>query len=279
MRTVPTLPTVLGRVILAELRKLAASRLAWAGWLFLLGITALTMLGVDAVAVNADPQLPVARTLPAGLAWTLGVRNFYLAQLWLVVLTASSFAGEYATRTLREDVVTAVPRWGILLGKWVALGAWSAVSLIGHTLVGIVFGLGALEVGDGWGGWAWALLGSLGADVGFVAFALLVAVLARRVAPAIVAAVLFMGLERAFAGALAGVAMLDQSMVDMVMPGVPLHEIARAVLPWMPATAWAMGTAFATGETVTATTLGAFFGWTTLFAAATTALFERLDVP
>jgi len=275
----PPLAALVGRATQAELRKLATSRLAIAGWLFLWGVTGVVVFGIDVVVVNAAEQSPVPGTLPGALAWTHGVRNFYLAQIWLVVLTASSFAGEFSARTLREDVATATPRWAILLAKWVSLGAWSLVALLGQTLVGVLFGLGALEVGGAWGQWLGAVAGTLVTDLSFVAFALLVAILARRVAPAIVAALLVMGVERALAAALYIVSNLDPSVTELMFPGIPLGEIAAAVLPYMPASAWDVGNALAFGNPVDGLTWLALAAWTVLFAGAATALFERLDVP
>lgn len=273
---------MLGRIILAELKKLLASRLGWAGLLFLFVVSAMVTLAVDLVSVNVSEQAGgEPSSLPDAIAWTLRIRNFYLAQVWLLVLSAVSFAGEFSGRTLREDVARAVPRWALLFAKWVGLTAWSGFALFGQTVVTLLFGIGALSTGsgEGWSVAASGLLGTLLADASFVAVALLVAVLTRRVAPAVVATALFIGIERAFAASLFVVKNLDQEVIDLLAPGVPLGQIANAILPYSPANAWAIGTSLATGTEVQTVTYVALASWTILAAGLAALRFERVDVP
>lgn len=278
MRTVPAVPTLLGRVVVVEIRKLFASRLAWAGWLFLAAMTAIVVFVVDLLVVNA-PAAGAPQTLPGALTATLAFRGLFIGQIWLTVLAASSFAGEYVTRALREDVATGVPRWALLLGKWTALGAWSGVSLVGQVVLGIVFGIGVLELGSGWGSLLWALAGALAADVSFLALALLVAVGVRRVAASIVAVLLFMGIERGLMYGLYVLSSLDPSVTEWMLPGVPVADIGAVLLPWFPANAWGIGLSLAVDSTIEGATWVALALYTAVCAGAAGLWFERLDLP
>ncbi len=278
MRTVPPIQRVLGRVMLVEVRKLFSNRLAWAGWLFLFVVTAVVVFVVDVLVINA-PDATGPRTVPAAVSAAIGIRGVFLGQIWLTVLAASAFAGEYVARTLREDVATGVPRWALLLGKWVALGAWSLVSLVGQLLVGSLFGIGALEVSGDWIGMLSALAGTLVSELGFLAMALFVAVGVRRVAASIVAVLLFMGIERAVTAAVSVLASLDPTTQDWLLPGIPIEDIANVALPWFPAYAWGTGLELAIGNPIASATWLALVGWTALFAAGATLWFERLDMP
>ncbi len=73
------------------------------------------------------PWVPI--DLDQGLIWALGARNFFILAAFIILLTGVSFAGEYQNKTLREDLLRPVPRWGLLMAKWLALVLWAWASL------------------------------------------------------------------------------------------------------------------------------------------------------
>lgn len=278
---VPGLGSTLGRIVVAELRKLAVSRLAWAGWIFLVGLTGLTMLLAVLAVDSVAPAMGQEPKVPEALVFTLQLRNFYFAQAWLLVLGAVSLAGEYRSRTLREDLARAVPRWGVLAAKVVALTTFSATTLIAQSLLCTAIAATRLSFGGGaeWGPWFAGLAGTVVTDTSFVIAVLLFALLARRVANTLIVALLFVGMESAFANGLWIISGLDPSMLDAIAPGVPLGPMAGAVWPYLPSAVWGIGTTLAIQNPVDAVSWIALFGWTALLGAIAVVRFERLDVP
>lgn len=173
-------------------------------------------------AMGGDPAAALAEG-PELLPWstavyaTYYVRNFMFLPILIFLLGGLSMASEFVARTTREDVLRPVPRWALLLAKWLALATWilaatalsgGVASLFGMVVCGgIEAEAGAWEAIEGATGQAW-FTGALWAvwtmfsgplqqigftlvtDLGFATLALALAVLTRSVAATVASLVM-----------------------------------------------------------------------------------------
>lgn len=230
-------------LVRVEALKLQSRRAARFGWLVLLliGLAApLMVIAGGTVSVNnAAPGAGLDQSAANGVRWALIARNFYVTQAFLLLLGATSLAGELQAHTLRETLARPVPRWAVLLAKWGALSIWSAVGLAAQWVAALGAGLLLLQT-EGSTVWADVLSGYVASwvvDTGFAAVVLMVAVLARSVPGSIAGLFLFLVLERvATWGLWAADAVTGYSTGGADVPtwAAVLLELA----PWLPSSAW-----------------------------------------
>lgn len=153
-------------------------------------------LGSSEILWNGAPLSDVLSLDAAtGSLWALRVRNFYVMRMFLIVLAALSFAGELQARTLREDLLRPVPRWAVLLAKWLALGTWLGGTLLLPWVLSLVVGAVLLGMDGSWSVSVQTYLATFAADLGFAALALAVSVVARSVAATVGGVFLFLVLD------------------------------------------------------------------------------------
>lgn len=274
--------TVLGSIVLAEIRKLLSRPVARFGLLLLallgaVGPIALWALSGSGVTVNGgDLGASLDVSAPNGLRWSLVLRNFFTGQILLSVLATMSYAGELQAHTLREDLVRPVPRAVVLFSKWTALGCWSMVSLL--IQAGIGSGIGLL-IHPSTGGVAWSHLalgfvGTWAAELSFAAVALAVAVVLRSVAGTLAGLFLFLVFERFATWGLIAARSLITSMSETGQPPA-LFEI----VPFTPTSAWSGWTELTSGTDPSWQPWVALVFWTVLAAVVAERVFSRTDVP
>jgi hypothetical protein len=126
------------RVCVAEARKVftRGSGVACLAVSLLVGLGAVVAMWQvqnigDGASMNGQPlsALVTYSGIATG-AWGLWARNFFVLPMFLLLATASAFAGEQADQTLRECLVRPVARPAVLAAKSVALGGLSACTLL-----------------------------------------------------------------------------------------------------------------------------------------------------
>lgn len=231
-----------GLLVRAETRKLLSRTAARLG----LVVSAVIGLLVPLVLVSVSDEWVINATsmrelvpyhAPGGLQWTLEARNLYILRMLLLVLAASSFAGELKAGTLKEDLLRPVARPAVLLAKWLALSIYAAMTLLvtlGVASITSVIAFGAE------GPWSVPLVG-FGAtwltDVGFVGVALAISVYVRSVPLSIGATFLLLIL-----GDMTGLGMWGLYSLAETLPNAQQHGLltaAHASYPWLPSTALA----------------------------------------
>lgn len=111
--------------------------------------------------------------------WALTLRNFFVAQVFLIVLGAQTLAGEIGDRTLREGLLQPVSRSAVLLAKLGALLTFDAATLLLPFVVGAVLGAGAFGLDGLWTTAVLAYLLNLLSDAMLIALTVLVSVATR----------------------------------------------------------------------------------------------------
>lgn len=271
-------------LLLAEVVKLHSRASARGGLLFLALVALLGPVLLEVRAgVEVTGNMVVAPEYSAANAvrWALGLRSFYVAQAFLILLAAQSYAGELQAHTLREDLVRPVRRVHVLLAKWAALAVWSflsvAVAAVASGVVGLLLHPSAGEVA-----WGDVLLGHAAtwvAEVGFAAVALAVSVAGRSVAVGIAGMFLFVVIERMVGWALWALHGILASFPPDALPVPPEVLYLTAATPWLPSSAWGVGTAIAVGEASDWQSWAALALWTGLAAVLAERVFARTDVP
>lgn len=272
--------TGFGAVLWAELRKLLSRPIARVA---LIAMVALGVLGPGLLWLLAHSGIEwngadLSTTLDAcganGLRWGLVLRNFLFAQIVLSVLASVSFAGELQSHTLREDLVRPVPRWVVLGAKWLALCAWSLVSLAAQAAVGAGVGLVALGVTGQteWGQVGLAFGATWLAEASVALVALAVAATVRTVAGAFVILVTFLLFERFATWA----AWALRGLMSMGEGGAPaIFEL----IPFTPSSAWSGWSELALGTDPSWQPWVALLAWTMIAGGIALGAFVRADVP
>lgn len=229
-----------------------------------------TQNGADASQIpSVDPTGPVYAAL-----W---IRNFFLMRVFLIMIGSLSFAGEYQTRTLREDLLRPVSRPAVLLTKWLALITWVTATLVLSGGTAGLVSMIAFPGGEGWGTLGLQYLVAILCDAGFAAVVLLVAVIIRSVAGTLAGMFLFYLADLAIAVGLMLVASVPMFGLDK-----SAQEFAGQVSPWLPSaafSAWNGGTIWAsagTWSTPAFASLGVITFGSLLIAMWQ---FNRIDVP
>ena len=229
-----------GLLVRAESRKLmsrTAARLGLVVSAALGFLVPLVLAGVsDEWMINAMSMRDlVPYHAPGGLQWALEVRNLYIMRMLLLVLAASSFAGELKAGTLKEDLLRPVSREAVLAAKWVALSLYAGVALLATLGVGSITSLIAFGAE---GPWTVPLVG-FGAtwltDIAFVGVALAISVYVRSVPFSIGAAFLLLIL-----GDMTGMGVWGLYTLAENLPNGETHSLLAAAhtgYPWLPSTA------------------------------------------
>lgn len=271
----------------AELLKLSArpaARLALVALVLAgaLGPLAQWFVKNTAITMNGTPvseQLDLCAA--AGLAWTLRIRGFYVAQVALLLLASQSFAGELGARTLRDELVRPVSRSAVLAAKLGALAAFDLVALAGAVGVAVLVGL-VLLPGTGQAAWSGVLLGAAATwwcEVGFATFALAVSVLTRSVAGGLAAAFLFLLAERGVAVALTLASWVAMAAPPQLLQIPPAVEVVLQLAPFLPTAGWTAAEDLVRAQPFTWQHWVALGGWTVLAAVLADRTFARADVP
>jgi ABC-type transport system involved in multi-copper enzyme maturation permease subunit len=278
----------LGAIVLAEIRKLFSRTSARVG----LVVAALIGFGlpilraivrmfeqwtVDALQESGGmggPAPELADILATDIAFAaLATRNFFLLRVLIIMVGALSVAAEYQTRALREDLLRPVPRWSVVLAKWLAIDTWIAASVLCTFVPAVLVSVVAWGVDGDWQALVLAHLATIASDAGFAALVVLVAIASRSVAGTIAGMVIFYFLDLAmwmFLGLVSSVPMLP--VPDLV------KEWAPEVSPFLPSAAFSVWWGAASSE-------WAWQGWLSLgiiclgSLVAAERVFARLDVP
>jgi ABC-type transport system involved in multi-copper enzyme maturation permease subunit len=266
----------------AEIRKLFSRLPAKVGLVLALlvgiGIPALRggwqLFGIYVVKASASD---VGAVDPASLMYvTLFMRNLFLMRVILIVLGSLLFAGEFQSRTLREDLLRPVTRTSVLLAKWAALVAYCFVNL-GLTLIpGSLIAVIGYGTGGDWADTTLRYGSTFLADAGFCALVLLVAVASRSVPGTIAGMFLFYLTDLAVGAGLSIVASF---------PSIPMQEQLRGALlgakPFMPSAAFAAwnGGALWSSESWTWQSFTSLAVITLLSLLIADQVFKRMDVP
>jgi ABC-type transport system involved in multi-copper enzyme maturation permease subunit len=280
-------PTHFGALCYAEIVKLFSRTSARLGLVLLvllaaappLAVFALKMaiklFGSEDASMNGVPFDQIL-SLPAPMAmvWALTARNFFVAKAFLIVLGAQVFAAEYQAQTLREDLLRPVPRWAILLSRWLALDSWVVAtglfSWAAATLLGLVFFGGA---GD-WQAPSLGFFASILAECGFAAVVLAIAVVTRSVAFTIAGVFLFIVLDYSSGLLLAGARMLSAIQNEYTQT---IARVADAIYPWMPFSAFGVWHGFKAGWSWQGFVALAVYSLLAMLVAQV--VFRRIDVP
>ena len=205
---------------------------------------------------NPDDLIPfeIIGSWDYSLSISYYLRNFMFLPILIFLLGGLSMASEFVGRTVREDVLRPVPRWSLVLSKWLALLTWIIVASL--ALACLSAGLGLLvtwgasatptawEELEGLSGWDWfsawmsaywtTIKPSLiqvgvtfATDVGFASLALAVAVVTRSVAATVAGLVMVFMVQLAVA---IGFGVLGTDMARQFGP-----QIASQ---WVPNDAW-----------------------------------------
>lgn len=266
----------------AEIRKLFSRLPAKVG----LVLALLVGLGVPSLqggwqlfgvyVIKAD----VSRMSAVDPAWlmyvTLFMRNLFLMRVILIVLGSLLFAGEFQSRTLREDLLRPVTRTSVLLAKWAALVAYCFVNL-GLTLIpGSLIAVIGYGTGGDWADTTLRYASTFLADAGFCSLVLLIAIASRSVPGTIAGMFLFYLTDLAAGAALSVLASF---------PSIPMQEQVRAALlgvkPFMPSAAFAAwnGGALWSADSWTWQSFTSLALITLVSLVIADQVFRRMDVP
>jgi ABC-2 type transport system permease protein len=241
----------------------------------LMGPMLLYSIGNSEMVINGQPVTEtLTLTAPEGSTWALHVRNFFLMRVFIIMVGALSFAGEFTNRTLREDMIRPVPRWSILTAKWGALSAWIGLTVLLPWVLSSLFG--AVVFGFE-GAWQQVLLGYLLTwltDTSFCMLVLLIATLMRSLAGTIVGVFLFMLFDTFFGW---GLHLAASFSSFFALPG-PVQAIVEAH-PWLPSAAYGLWSSYAPDEPLLWQSAVALGVYTVGSYALANLIFSRTDVP
>jgi ABC-type transport system involved in multi-copper enzyme maturation permease subunit len=271
----------------AELLKLSgrpAARLAWLALVLVgaLGPLAQMSAATSSISFNGAPiSEHLDLSAPAALAWSLRLRGFYLAQTALLLLASQSFAGEWSSRTLRDELVRPVRRTTVLAAKLGALSSFSFTSQFAGTALGALVGA-VLVPGQEGPDWGPVLAGAAAqwvCETGFATFALAASVLTRSVAGGLAAGFLFLLGERLVA---MGLTVLGW-VVEAIPPGMvtisPAVERLLDIAPFFPSSGWAAFEAWVQAEPAAWQPWVALVGWSVIAVVVADRSFARAEVP
>ena len=264
----------------AEWSKLSSRTMARLGVVFAiligLGVPIAWALGAM-MFQQAAPDKPVQIDPTDAIKGALFIRNYLLLmRVFLVTVTAMSVAAEFQSRTLREDLIRAVPRWSVLLAKWTALCVWIAVTTaatgISATVVSsAVWGV----VSPHWGETLLGYIASFGGDCGLAALTVAVAVATRSLAGTITGVILYYFMDYAtWVGLWLTV---NVPMFGDVPPAV--KEAASQAMPLLPSAAFNVWLGMGDTTPWSIQSFVALLAVTLLSLVAAVRLFDRVDVP
>jgi ABC-type transport system involved in multi-copper enzyme maturation permease subunit len=266
-------------VVSAEIRKLFSRSSARFGVLFavLLGLgvplTAGFFRWIAEQAMDKPGQLQAID--PSFVVYaTLYIRNFFLMRIILIMVGALSLAGEYQSRTLREDVLRPVHRSVLLFAKWLALDVFILVTLVMTVAPATALSMVAWGTDGDWKHVMLGWLATLACDAGFAALVLALAAILRSVAGTMVGMFLFY-----FANVALGWALL----IVANLPFLQLPDWAREALanvgPYLPPAAYDAWTGASPYSEFVGTGFGALAVYSVLSYILADRVFARIDVP
>ena len=223
---------------------------------------------------GADVSDSLSADAPRAIFWSLNVRNFFILRAFIIMLGALSLAGEYRTRTLREDLLRPIPRWSLLLAKWCALSTWIVLTLGLTWIMSSVVSLLLFGTAGVWKEPALAYLVTGLCDIGFAALVLAMAVIIRSIAATIIGVFLFLVFDT-FLGW--GLSLLSWIGDMMELPWV--LELAVQARPWLPSSAFGVWYGFADGGSWVWQNFASLGAVAALSVLVATVVFERIDLP
>lgn len=234
------IPAHLPKMMLAELTAVfrRGSGMAAVGVAVAVGmVVAGGMYGIagymESAQVNGLPVSSMVDSSMRGVAgWALKGRNLFVLPMLLVLATASTVSGELGDQTLREILVRPVPRWSVVFSKLFSLWTLSAVTLLATLVPALVLGataFGTEGMFEAEANLDQLLLGyaaSWLSDIGLIVLAFAVSSFLRSVGGVVVIVVLFLMVDTAARGVLAGVGALanmpSASNLAEMLPGAAL---------------------------------------------------------
>ena len=226
------MPMHLHRMVGAELKKILTRFSGWAGIALsmvipLLVVAALLWVrsqttGEDGMMVNNNPVSQMVKfEVFTVLDWSLSVRNFLVLPLMLLMIMAQLVAGEWKERTLRSLLVRPVPRWSVLLAKFLAVQIYSALCLLLTWVLAFAPAIALfdfeLEIADV----SLGFLASWGTDTGFIAVGMLVSTIFPSVVGVVVGTAMAWGFELAIRGGLKAASFFGVTEADTILPWMP----------------------------------------------------------
>ncbi len=206
--------------------------------------------------------------------WALTFRNLMVMRLFLVGLVAVAVAGEYNTRTLRDDLVQPVPRWAVVLAKWASQSTWLAIGGALSWLTAMVLGCILFGTGGPWldAAKAWGV--TLLCDTGFAAVALAVAFALRSSIGTLIGMVVFMAVDKTVGLFLWAIETFGRATE---LPWA--MELAIQARPWLPSSAFGVWAAWNGGDPWAWQNFAALAVLSGLGIGISSALLSRMDVP
>ena len=222
-----------------------------------LGLVLMAILGVlgpvglkgcmsSGATINGAPMLPEAEQhATRAIQISLFMHNFFFAHVLLTVIGAVALAGEFQSRTLREDLLRPIPRWSVLYAKWAAMCTWAAMSTVLTLVISaipalIIFGVSAPD----WSETALGYLATIVCDCGFCTLVLLASVATRSVVGTLGGVFLFVVLDT-FLGWTLDIADKISTLAQGVLPDQ--YRFVQIIEPWLPSSAYGAASHYATG--------------------------------
>ncbi len=209
------------------------------------GSTVTTTSAIGVTATTQATEGPTAVFMASALETVRFFHDLFLFRTLLIAVVAVSFAGEFVSRTLREDVLRPVSRTQVLLAKWLAIQVFVAAGTLVPVLVGGALGAVLLGVGGDTTGAlsAWGL--TWAGDAGFATMVMAISLATRSVPGTIGGTVLYWVFDKMLRIVLLGLeAARDQGLLDKLyqayglMPLSPLGDALIAARPFLPASAF-----------------------------------------
>ncbi len=250
----------------------------------LAGLASLVEQVPDAGSVDAPaPQVDLRATAATMVGAVRMVRSFFVFRVLLIAVVAVSVAGEFASRTLREDLVRPVSRQKVLAARWIALSlvvvAGAVVPLLASTPLALLLG----APGGEWESVLWSYGRMFLADIGFLTLVVAISIVLRSVPGTLGGVVLYFVLDRALGVALWAI----ESGAPMVVPmleqagisdGQAIVDVVAAVRPWLPSAAFNLEGEVGDDGAVVRETAGALAIYTALAYVVAAWRFQTVDV-
>jgi len=266
----------------AEWSKLFSRTSAKVGMLLLVAFSAMpplfmhTLSGSEVSFNGSSMDDLMSASAAKAIVWTVWANHrFALMPAFISLLGALSFAGDYQSKTLREDLLRPVPRWSVLLVKWAAMCTWITMAALLCWLTSLGLSVALFGVEGDWTSSFYAWGTALLCDCSFAALVLCLAVLLRSVAGTIIGVVIFVVFDTVLGWALSLVAMAGDSLQAPVA-----LELAIQARPWLPSSAFGLWSTFgAGGDPAVWQNFAALAAITVASGVLATLRFRWMDVP